>query len=194
MKKYQIIYCDVPFEYDRNWDNDPKNGGITYPTLTLKDICDLPINKIADKNAILFFWTGAPKVPQALEVIKSWNFNYKTFAFVWTKINKSDGKPRCGLGHWTRSSSEIVILATKGSPKRVSKNVHQSIQEPIGKHSAKPLQTRDRIIELMGPNLNAIELFARTRDSRFDCVGNDISGLDIRDELQQIIDGTWIQK
>ena len=160
--------------------------------MSLKDICDLPINKIADKNAILFFWTGAPKMPEALEVIKSWGFKYKTFAFVWTKINKSDGKPRCGLGHWTRSSSEVVLLATKGSPKRINTNVQQSISEPIGRHSAKPLVTRDKIIDLVG-NLPAIELFARTRDPRFDCLGNDISGLDIRDELELIISNKWKQ-
>lgn len=189
MKKYEILYIDPPWSY--NFNRYPKNGGISYPVMTQKDLCSLPIDEISEKNAIMFCWGTWPKLEQALEFIKSTGFIYKTNAFVWNKKNK-DGSIRMGLGHWTRSSTEFCLLATKGSPKRISNIVMQDISAPILGHSAKPLITRNKIIELVG-NLPAIEIFARSRDPNFDTIGNDISGLDINVELQQIIDGTWKQ-
>ena len=67
-----------------------------------------------------------------------------------------------GLGHWTRANAEICLLATRGSPKQVSKNVHQVIVSPIAEHSRKPDIARDRIVELMG-DLPRVELFARSK-------------------------------
>lgn len=62
-----------------------------------------------------------------------------------------------GLGNWTRSNSEICLLAVKGKPKRVSASVHSVILSPLQQHSQKPGEARDRIVELMG-DLPRIEL------------------------------------
>ena len=79
--KYGIIYADPPWLYDNQKNNDPAMGGITYPTMSLEDICNMPIHNIASKNCILFLWATMPKLREALEVIKAWGFNYKTCAF-----------------------------------------------------------------------------------------------------------------
>lgn len=42
------------------------------------------------------------------------------------------------------------LLATKGKPKRASASVHSIIDAPIGRHSEKPAETRDRIVQLAG--------------------------------------------
>lgn len=191
MKKYSIIIADPPWSYNRNWGGNPANGGITYPTMTISDIYKLPIKQIADKNCALFLWIPHPKLMHASDVMFHWGFDWKTTAFDWTKISKN-GKPRMGLGHYTRSSSELCLLGIKGSMKRHDATVMQSQSFPIDKHSAKPLQIRDEIFRLFG-NQPTLELFARDRDPRIDTIGNAISGLDIKDELQMIIDGTWVQ-
>lgn len=110
---------------------------------------------------------------EALEVIEAWGFTYKTVAFNWVKQNKSGVGLFMGLGNWTRSNSEICLLAVKGKPKRVSAGVHSIILSPLQRHSRKPDETRDRIVELMG-DLPRIELFARETAPGWDSWGNEV--------------------
>ena len=190
-KKYQIIYADPPWDYDDKKNCDPKMGGITYPVLKLPILKTLKVPEICDKNCLLFLWVTGPKLPEAIELMKAWGFKYLTVAFNWIKINR-DGSLRTGLGHYSRSCSEFVLLGKKGSIKRVNNKVLQGLMEPIRGHSSKPLEIRERILKLVGP-LSMIELFARERDHRIDCIGNDISGKDISVEIEELLNGTWKQ-
>lgn len=90
------------------------------------------------------------KLEVALETIRRWGFQYKTAAFVWVKRNRKSPSWFWGLGNWTRANAEICLLATKGKPKRASASVHSIIDAPIGRHSEKPAETRDRIAQLAG--------------------------------------------
>ena len=190
--KYVIILADPPWAYARTWDKDPKNGGITYPTLTMEDLKSLPIASIASKDCALFLWATFPKLPECIATMEAWGFRYITVAFTWLKLNPKGKGIYSGMGSWTNSNQEIVLFGKRGHPKRMAKNVKQVIEAPRGRHSAKPKEAHDRILQLLGP-LKAIELFARDRHPHFDTVGNEISGKDIRVELQEIIDGNWVQ-
>lgn len=77
------------------------------------------------------------------------------------------------MGNWTRSNSEICLLAVKGKPKRMSAKVHQVIESPIQQHSKKPDIVRDKIVELCG-DLPRIELFARNTTEKWDVWGNEV--------------------
>ncbi|QOV18548.1 hypothetical protein INP51_11070 [Blautia liquoris] len=146
--------------------------------MKLEDICSLPISSIADKDCALFLWSTFPMIPEALKVMRSWGFTYKTVAFVWIKQNRSGNGFFSGLGHWTRSNVEICLLGIKGKPKRISKKVHQLIISPLERHSKKPDIVREKIVELMG-DISRIELFARQSVKDWavwgDEVENDIS-------------------
>lgn len=171
-KKYQIIYADPPWKYDRN-----KVQGAAekhYPCMGVTELCSLPINTLADKDCVLLLWTTYPKLPDALNVIKAWGFEYKTTAFVWIKQNKSGNGCFFGLGFWTRGNSEICLLATKGHPHRKSNKIHQLIFSPLRQHSEKPAITREKIVDLLG-ELPRIELFARQKVAGWDAWGNEIS-------------------
>ena len=144
-----------------------------YPTMKLSDICALPVGDLADEDCVLFLWATYPNLREALAVIKAWGFQYKTVAFTWVKRNKKSPGFFLGLGFWTRSNAEICLLATKGKPKRVSKSVRQVIDTPIERHSKKPDEARNRIVELMG-DVPRIELFARERTDGWDVYGNEI--------------------
>ena len=80
-----------------------------------------------------------------------------------------------GLGNWTRANAEICLLATKGKPKRASASVHSIIDAPIGRHSEKPAETRDRIAQLAGGG-SMIELFARKTAPGWDSWGDEVEG------------------
>ena len=144
-----------------------------YPTMELGQITALPVKELADKDAILFLWTTLPMIQEALQVIKAWGFEYKTTAFVWVKLNRHRDGIFWGMGYWTRSNVEICMLATKGHPKRVAKNIHQVIISHVEEHSKKPAEARRRIEALMG-DVSKIELFARRPARGWDVWGNEV--------------------
>lgn len=170
-KKYNIIYSDPAWSYTGNMMNSSATDH--YKTMSLQDICNLPVKKIADNNCILFMWVTLPKLNQFMDVIKSWGFEYKSTAFVWVKKNKISNSFFMGLGRWTRANPEICVLATKGKISRRSNKVRQLQIFPIEQHSKKPDEFRNLIIELCG-DLPRIELFARQKTPGWDAWGNEV--------------------
>lgn len=93
-----------------------------------------------------------------------------------------------GLGYWTRGNPEICLLGTRGSPKRINKNVDNLVVANRGQHSAKPPEVREKIVELMG-DLPRLEMFARPPvPTGWVATGLDYDGLDIREFLCSQID------
>lgn len=150
------------------------------------DIRMLPVEKIADKDSILFLWVTFPMLIEGLSVMKNWGFRYRTCAFVWVKRNKKSDGYFTGMGFWTRANAEICLLGTRGHPKRISKAVKQICDERIMQHSKKPDVIRERIVELMG-DIPRIEMFARNITEGWDVLGDEIDGKDIRNALEEII-------
>lgn len=173
MKKYQVIYADPPWAY-RAWSDKGKGRSAEshYSTMSLADIKALPVGELADKDCALFLWITFPLLRETWDVVESWGFTYKSVAFVWVKQNKKTPSLFWGMGYWTRANAELCIIATKGSPKRQSRAVHQVILSQIEQHSKKPDETRDRIVALMG-DVPRIELFARQKTEGWDVWGNE---------------------
>jgi N6-adenosine-specific RNA methylase IME4 len=70
---------------------------------------------------------------------------------------------------------------------RLSKSVSQICDARVMRHSEKPSEIRERIIELCG-DVPRVELFAREDVAGWKCVGNEIDGMDIRDTLKAMIE------
>ena len=169
-KKYKIIYADPPWAYD---DEGCHGTAVNhYNTMSNQDICNLPVKDLADEDCILFIWGTYPKLPEVLEVIKAWGFEYKSIGFQWVKMNNDNGKPFYGLGRWTRGNTEPCFIAVKGKPKRLNNDVFQLIFSKIRGHSRKPDEVRQKIIDLVG-DLPRIELFARHKFEGWDIWGNE---------------------
>jgi len=174
-KKYKVILADPPWKYDDNLGTDSaKMGGYDkyYKGMELKYICALPISDIADKDCVLFLWVTMPKLRESFKVIEDWGFTYKTCAFSWIKLNPKSKTIFKGVGRWVQGNNELVLLCTKGKPKRVAKDVSQIIMAERGKHSQKPMEVYTRIERLMG-NVSRVELFARNRREGWDVWGNE---------------------
>lgn len=185
MKKYNIIYADPPWTFKTYSEKgkEQKSAECHYQCMTIEDIYNLPIDKLAADNCVLFLWVTFPLLQEGLETIRRWGFEYKTCGFNWVKRNKKSDSWFWGLGYWTRSNSELCLLATRGCPPRISRSVHQICDARVMKHSKKPSEIRDRIVELCG-DIPRIELFAREKVDGWDCIGNEIDGRDIRDVLK----------
>lgn len=175
-KKYDVIYADPPWRYQ-----DKKCNGACafhYGTMKIQDIKDLPVQELAAKDCVIFMWITYPMLKEGIELMEAWGFKYKTIGFQWIKLNKKNGQKFFGLGRWTRGNTEACFIGIRGKPSRKSNSVSQIIEEVIGPHSQKPEVVRDKIRELMGDNLNYIELFARQHSEGWDCWGNEVGKLD----------------
>lgn len=173
-KKYKIIYADPPWEYDDKALAGNRGARCKYQVMSTDEIKKLPISQIADKDCILFLWATFPQLPDALDLIKVWGFTYKTKAFTWVKKNKN-GTIFQGMGNWTRANDEIVLLATKGKPKRKDAGISSIVFSDIQEHSKKPDVIRKKILQLVGDLQPRIELFSRINldAENWDTFGND---------------------
>lgn len=177
MRKYKVIYADPPWTY-KTWGRNTYGGAAVahYPTMSLKV---LPVGELADKDCALFLWITFPMLKEEWGVMKAWGFEFKTVAFVWIKLCRKADRLHTGMGYWTRANAELCLLATRGHPKRVARDVHQVIISHVEEHSKKPDEARNRIVRLMG-DVPRVELFARQYPDGWDVWGNEVeSDVDI---------------
>lgn len=172
-KVYNIIYADPAWRFE-TWSEKGKGRSPEkhYKTMSLEEINRLHVAELAETDCVLFLWTTSPNLHNALQVIAAWGFTYKTDAFTWIKKNKN-GTTFSGLGFWTRGNTEFSLLATKGNPQIINRNISGTIISKRKEHSRKPNEVRERIVQLMG-NLPRIELFARERVSGWDAWGDEV--------------------
>ncbi len=183
-KKYNIIYADPAWQYDFS-PTAARAIEKHYPTMNTETIKNMPITEICLSDCILFLWATFPKLLEACDVIQSWSFKYRTIAFVWIKTNKNYNPKQSsfipceqfdsfyGMGHYTRANAEICMIGTRGNLKRKDQSIRQIIYSPIRKHSQKPDEVRNKIVQLMG-DLPRIELFARKRFGGWDSWGDEL--------------------
>jgi N6-adenosine-specific RNA methylase IME4 len=163
-KTYPVIYADPPWRYEFA-ETESRAIENQYPTMTLEDICALPISELATKDAILFMWATAPKLEEAMRVVSAWGFTYRT-CLVWCK-------ERMGMGYYARIEHELLLVATRGSmpapaPENRPRSVFSKARE---EHSAKP-EYYYEVLEAMYPTLSRIELFSRNERKGWDAWGN----------------------
>ena len=167
-KKYNIIYADPPWKYKRDGNH---SAASVYNVMELVDIKNLNINDIAADPSHLYLWVTNPFLQEGLDVCKSWGFEYKTL-ISWVKTYK-DKTPIMGMGYYFRGCTEHIIFGVKGKKLCENKNTKNIIFSEQRKHSQKPEETKDLIVNCSG-DLPRIELFARNTTPGWDVWGDQI--------------------
>ena len=175
-KKYNIIYADPPWNYNSRIHQE--NRGFThsiddhYSTMKHDDICALPVNDISADDCILFLWVTESHLPQGLEVLQSWGFDYKTIGFTWVKHYKS-GAFCYNFSPYTLKSTEICLIGMKGRLNKIKKknDIKGLVFAVRTDHSKKPSEVRERITD-MCLDKPKIELFARQKTEGWDVWGD----------------------
>ena len=164
---FTVIYADPPWRFepynrDTGMDRAADNH---YETMQLSDIKALKIPTADD--AALFLWATAPMLPDALEVMASWGFRYRSHC-IWAK-------DRIGTGYWFRNQHELLLVGTRGNiPAPAPGEQYASvIHAALEYHSVKPA-TFAEIIEAMFPNVPRLEMFARHPRLGWSVWGNEI--------------------
>ena len=165
--QYQVIYADPPWSYDDTCEDGAiQSGGADkqYPTMSLEQICELPVGKLSQENAVLFIWVTSPLLENVFKVINAWSFSYKA-SFVWDKVKHN-------MGHYNSVRHEFLLLATRGSCTPDNLKLFDSVQSiERTKHSEKPEKFYD-IIEALYSGTK-IELFGRKPRKNWDRWGNE---------------------
>lgn len=177
-KRYKTILADPPWSYE----NKRTGGGMRsgscqkYRTMSVDEICQLPICNISGKDSILFLWATVPLIQYGFQVLDAWGYKYKTM-IVWRKTMS------WGMGFWFRGQCELCLLGIKGKVKPFRYQKANFIQAKVGKHSEKPQEFYDFIEPVcVNPKL---ELFATKPREGWDCLGLEIDGNDICDILSK---------
>ena len=173
-KKYKTIYADPPWQFqNRTGKVAPEHKRLArYQTMKLEEIKALPIGKIAAEKSHLYLWVPNALLPQGLEVMRAWGFEYKT-NIIWEKVRK-DGMPDGrGVGFYFRNVTEILLFGIKGEKNRTldpGRSQVNLIRAMKREHSRKPDEFVSLIEECSpGPYL---ELFARGNREGWDMWGN----------------------
>lgn len=112
-KKYGIVYADPPWRYDMK-----RGKGVAenhYPTMSMDEICALPVADLAAKDSALFLWATFPQLNEAFRVIEAWGFHYKTLAFLWLKQNRKADSWFYGMGFWPAPTRRYVCWQHAGT-------------------------------------------------------------------------------
>jgi N6-adenosine-specific RNA methylase IME4 len=164
-KKYRVIYADPPWSYGNQMPRGTTTPNNYYNTMTLQEICDLPVKDIAEKDSILFLWTTSPHLRESFEVVDSWGFEYKT-SFVWDKVKHN-------MGHYNSVRHEFLLVCTRGSCTPDNIKLFDSVySEERTEHSQKPEHFRE-IIDTLYTWGDKIELFARKKAEGWEVFGNE---------------------
>ena len=176
-KKYKTIYADPPWQFqNRTGKVAPEHKRLSrYETMTLEHIKQLPVSEIADEKCHLYLWVPNALLPEGLEVMRAWGFDYKT-NIIWEKVRK-DGMPDGrGVGFYFRNVTEILLFGVKGNKNRTldaGRTQVNLVRSMKREHSRKP----DEFISLIESCSSApyLELFARGARSGWDMWGNQAS-------------------
>lgn len=173
-RKYGTILADPPWQFqNRTGKMAPEHRRLSrYPTMTLDEICDLPVEVAAADRAHLYMWVPNALLPEGLRVMEHWGFKYKS-NLIWYKIRKDGGPDRRGVGFYFRNVTEILLFGVRGRdvrtmpPARSQENI---ISTQKREHSRKPDEQYDLIERCSwGPYL---EMFARGQREGWDGWGN----------------------
>lgn len=190
-KKYDVILCDPPWHYHGS---QTKMGaaGKHYKLMSQQALGAMDVKSILKKKGMVLMWATGPRLDYAIDLIRSWGLHYRGIGFVWVKTRK-DGVIINGQGvppTFTKPTTELVLVATTqraGRPvKLIKHNTPQVVLAPRSGHSTKPEEVRALIEATLGPNVDYLEMFARTQFPGWDAIGDALTGEDITTSIDKL--------
>jgi N6-adenosine-specific RNA methylase IME4 len=173
--RFGTILIDPPWRFsNRTGKMAPEHKRLhRYPTMSFEEIALLPVGDLALPKSHLYLWTPNALLLEALNIMKSWGFVYKT-NLVWYKVRKDGGPDGRGVGFYFRNVTELLLFGVRGKlrtskPGRTQVNI---VVRRKQEHSRKPDDVYD-IAEACSP-APYLELFARQRRHGWEQFGDQV--------------------
>jgi N6-adenosine-specific RNA methylase IME4 len=170
---FSVVLADPPWRFlTYSAKGQGKSPDRHYSTMTMDEICALPVADVLEKDAALFMWATWPTIFAAQRVIGAWGFKYSGLAWEWLKYNPKTKKYAFGLGYGTRKNLEPCLLGRVGKPILHDRSIRDFLIAPRREHSRKPDEQYERIERMFhGPRL---EMFARQEWPGWTAWGDDV--------------------
>jgi N6-adenosine-specific RNA methylase IME4 len=173
-RKFATVLADPPWRFtNRTGKMAPEHRRLSrYETMTLEDICALPVAGLVQETAHLYLWTPNALLPDALRVMEAWGFTYKS-NIIWHKIRKDGGSDGRGVGFYFRNVTEMVLFGVRGKNARTleaGRRQVNMVETRKREHSRKPDEQYE-LIEACSPG-PYLELFARGERRKWSVWGN----------------------
>lgn len=173
-RKFATILADPPWRFQNSTGKvAPEHKRLSrYPTMTLDDICALPVEGVAADTAHLYLWVPNALLPDGLRVMKEWGFTYKS-NLIWHKVRKDGGSDGRGVGFYFRNVTEVILFGVRGKNARTlaaGRRQVNMIETRKREHSRKPDEQYE-LIEACSPG-PYLEMFARGERKKWAVWGN----------------------
>ncbi len=173
VQRHKVAIVDPPWSFKTRSDKG-KGRNPKYDVMSFEDMRALgpAVRQIMEKQSVLLMWSTAPHLKDAMALLATWGFEYKSY-MVWKK-------KKTATGYWSRSNCEIVLIGTRGqpgAPKRGTQSPSVFSGKPLEKrHSSKP-DFLHKWVEKHYPDARKLELFARRERKGWTTVGSDLGTL-----------------
>lgn len=165
--QYRSIIIDPPWPMEKIEREVAPNQGVKldYPVMSLEEIAALPVKSLVHPQGThLYLWTTHKFLPDALDLVKQWGFNYHA---LMTWVKPSGFTPFSYM-----YNTEHVIFASCGWYRPERLGIKLAFEGKVVRHSQKPDVFYDIIREATPePRL---EMFARTPREGFVVWGNEV--------------------
>lgn len=118
-RRFGTIMADPPWQFqNRTGKVAPEHYRLSrYSTMSLAQIKALPVVHAASPICHLYLWVPNALLPEGLDVMKAWGFQYKS-NIVWHKIRKDGGPDGRGVGFYFRNVTELLLFGVRGKNAR----------------------------------------------------------------------------
>jgi N6-adenosine-specific RNA methylase IME4 len=162
-RRFGTILADPPWQFvNRTGKVAPEHRRLSrYGTLSLAQICALPVQAAAAPVCHLYLWIPNALLPEGLQVLAAWGFAYKT-NLVWHKVRRDGGSDGRGVGFYFRNVTELLLFGVRGRNARTLAAGRRQVNLLATRkreHSRKPDEIFP-VIEACSP-APRLELFAR---------------------------------
>jgi N6-adenosine-specific RNA methylase IME4/ParB-like chromosome segregation protein Spo0J len=166
---FDVVSVDPPWPYEgenkniTSFDAIGRRVANPYPEMSIEQIKKIEMPLMND--SVVLLWTTHKFLPDAFEILKEWNLEYKA-TLVWNK-------EKIGMGAWFRMQCEFCLVAIKGKPYWNNTTFRDILNEPRREHSRKPDSFFEMIEQItLGRRL---EYFSREKRNGWEVFGNDIN-------------------
>ena len=190
LSAFGCLMIDPPWRFEaRTEAGYERSPQAHYNCVSTADLARLDIRSIAAPSSVVWLWSIAPMLDQAVGLLRAWGFEFVT-AGAWGKRSKSGAAWQFGTGYYMRSAAEFFLIGKIGRPAIRARNVRNLIApddlaelvdgdflvEPVREHSRKPeagYRAAERLFD--GPH---IELFSRVSRPGWSAFGDEVGKLD----------------
>jgi N6-adenosine-specific RNA methylase IME4 len=166
---FDVVSVDPPWPYEgesknvTSFDAVGRRVANPYPEMSIEQIKKIEMPLMND--SVVLLWTTHKFLPDAFEILKEWNLEYKA-TLVWNK-------EKIGMGAWFRMQCEFCLVGIKGKPYWNNTTFRDILNEPRREHSRKPDGFFEMIEQItLGRRL---EYFSREKRNGWEVFGNDIN-------------------